>query len=351
MDLATTLTPTSRGTDVSLTELDVRSNTWRLVYAEYLAGLTPQTRRVYQPKIDYFFGWASRLDGLTPVRTPADVTRPHGVAFRQHLENRIGRGGKPMAASTVALYLTAVSAFLDHCTVPFDTSGTALLLANPISKVPRPKVEPYSSVRKLAWGDYCRLWETIAKDKSEAGLRDFALLVVYTMTGRRREEIASLRGQDFEETHDGQILYHYTGKGGKSRKRLLPPPARRAIDDYLSATGRAELSGLADDDPVFLSTRGPKAGKALASDGILRMLKSRARKAGIDPKRVLAHGLRHTYAETRWRARMDLQALSKSLDHSSIATTGRYMAAHNGEEDNHWQAQWNLLPGAFDQSE
>lgn len=323
---------------------------WTLALGEYLANLKPATRRAYRPKLELFFGWV----GLTPDR----VLSAHVTAFRTYLETGGGRSGKPLSAASIGLHLAALSSFFAFLGRPRGAMGGALVVANPCSFVDRPTVEAYANPRKLSRSRFEAILEHLDRLQNVTALRDRALLLTYVFTMRRRAEIAALRGRDLDVLEEdrhvsdggqtrslpaGTVLYSYVGKGSKSRKRQLPPPAADAINRYLAAAGRGSLAELADDAPIFTSTRGRTAGAALTADGILRILKARAREAGVDPARIKTHGLRHLGAELRREGGATIEDVSALLDHSDLAVTTRYLKRLTGEVDASWEGVARVL--------
>jgi integrase len=65
-------------------------------------------------------------------------------------------------------------------------------------------------------------------------------------------------------------------------------------------------------------------GGRLTEAYIRRLMPRLAKKVGI-PKRVHAHGLRHTHAAELRSEGIDIGIISKQLGHRSIATTARYL--------------------------
>ena len=122
--------------------------------------------------------------------------------------------------------------------------------------------------------------------------------------------------------------FRYRGKGGKSGRRELPQAVARALLDYLRDTGRLDTIG--PDDPLWLphGTGGVKrADGALTSNAIYRRLKHYARLAGIDPRTLSLHGLRHTGAKLRRQVGAGIEEVQRFLDHTSVATTQIYLRA------------------------
>ena len=55
------------------------------------------------------------------------------------------------------------------------------------------------------------------------GLRDRAIILTLTLTGRRRSEVMNLKAGDISQSE--RLSYKYRGKGGNQAKRELPRPA------------------------------------------------------------------------------------------------------------------------------
>jgi integrase len=91
------------------------------------------------------------------------------------------------------------------------------LLARP----KRPKPYQSGSTKSLTDEEMNRLLASV-KSRADAGSvtakRDYALLLLYFLTGLRRRELISLRGTDVQLKEQGLIL-KYLRKGGKYRAR------------------------------------------------------------------------------------------------------------------------------------
>lgn len=102
---------------------------------------------------------------------------------------------------------------------------------------------------------------------------------------------------------------------GKQRTVFLPGKLRKLLAAYLRKQGKA--SG-----PVFTT----RSGKPLDRSNIWRDMKSLCAAAGVDPKKVFPHNLRHLFARTFYAIDHDLSRLADILGHSNISTTRIYTA-------------------------
>ena len=112
------------------------------------------------------------------------------------------------------------------------------------------------------------------------------------------------------------------GKGGKERVWPLPAAAREALGVWLDSRRGAGLLA----EPLFTSLRpGRDAARRLGVRDIRRVLKARARRAGI-ADRVHPHRLRHSYATHLLDMGADLREIQELLGHASLSTTEKYTA-------------------------
>lgn len=102
---------------------------------------------------------------------------------------------------------------------------------------------------------------------------------------------------------------------GKRRTVFLPGKLRKLLTVYLRK--QHKTSG-----PVFTT----RSGKPLDRSNIWRDMKSLCASAGVDPKKVFPHNLRHLFARTFYAIDHDLSRLADILGHSSISTTRIYTA-------------------------
>ena len=151
---------------------------------------------------------------------------------------------------------------------------------------------------------------------SQKGRRDSALLEFLYGTGARVSEAVDL---DLGVLDLEDKIAIVTGKG--SKQRLIPlgtqavAAMQRWLPERLSLLKRSE-SG----DPVFLNLRGSR----LSRQGAFDVVKANAARAGIDPKKVSPHVLRHSAATHMVEAGADLRTVQEILGHATISTTQIY---------------------------
>ena len=146
-------------------------------------------------------------------------------------------------------------------------------------------------------------------ERSEAGLRDHALLELLYATGLR---VAECCGLDLDDVDRRRGAVRVMGKGGKERVVPAGDTALEALDAWLSVRGEGRGA-------LFTNLRGGRLG----TRSVHRIVKRRARAAGID-RRVTPHTLRHACATHMLGEGADLRLIQELLGHSRLSTTQRY---------------------------
>lgn len=118
---------------------------------------------------------------------------------------------------------------------------------------------------------------------------------------------------------------------GKVRVILLPSPLRKKLLHY--CRNRKIQSG-----PIFLS----RQGRPLHRRQIWEAMKRLSVRAGVDPRKVFPHNLRHLFARTFYKASRDIALLADVLGHSSIETTRIYLVT-TGAEHAWWMNRLGLV--------
>ena len=100
---------------------------------------------------------------------------------------------------------------------------------------------------------------------------------------------------------------------GKRRTVFLPEKLRKPLKRYLKKQKRTT-------GPVFVT----KSGRPLDRSNIWRDMKALCGNAGVSPKKVFPHNLRHLFARTFYSIEKDLSRLADILGHTNISTTRIY---------------------------
>jgi integrase/recombinase XerD len=129
-----------------------------------------------------------------------------------------GLSGRRPSAVTIGARIACLSSFY-HFLIRMS-----IVHANPCDQLERPRIQQ-SPPRGLSAEEIRRLLAVIPDTPS--GLRDRAIILTLTLTGRRRSEVINLVAGDISTS--GGLFYTYRGKGGKSGRRELPRPAFDAI--------------------------------------------------------------------------------------------------------------------------
>lgn len=111
------------------------------------------------------------------------------------------------------------------------------------------------------------------------------------------------------------------GKGGKERLVPLGAPAREAIKAYMTVRPRF-LPPSERAQRFLFPSRGVEG--HLTRRRVAQLLKDLAVKAGVDPRKLSPHVLRHAFASHLVAHGADLRSVQQLLGHADIATTQIY---------------------------
>jgi integrase/recombinase XerD len=241
-------------------------------------------------------------------------------ALRDYLADLDARGFK---SSSVARRLSAIRhlfRFLLHERIRSD--DPAAILSGPKRGRGLPKVLSISDVDRLlvrakALTDAP---EASASQRLRA-LRMYCLLEVLYATGLRVSELVALPLS--ASRRDARMIV-VRGKGNKERLVPLNEPSRQAMADYLAAT-EALKQEKKNGGPVskWLFSSFGESGH-LTRQHFARDLKELAATAGLAPRLVSPHVLRHAFASHLLHNGADLRIVQTLLGHTDISTTQIY---------------------------
>jgi len=238
----------------------------------------------------------------------AHLGKPIGDATLEELELYTAQlRADGLAGATIARRTAAARSFFRH---------QQLLGArddNPAAGVALPRRER-PLPRTLSPGEAERLIDAATGTQPRA-LRDQALVELLYGAGLRVSEAMGLEkaGVDLEDR-----LVRVIGKGSKERVVPIGRHAAEALRRYLSR-GRPYLDTRHRPE-LFLNARGGPLTRA----GAFLILRKLAEKAGLDPRRVHPHLLRHSFATHLLEGGADLRSVQEMLGHADLSTTELY---------------------------
>lgn len=162
--------------------------------------------------------------------------------------------------------------------------------------------------------------------------RDYALLLLYVLTGVRRQELILLRGRDVELRDDALVINGRVKGGDYVGREVRDPAVRSALLDYFGAGSRPDVLG--SERPLW--TRHDRAGKPgapLTSHAFALNMKVYAGEAGI--KDFHLHRTRHTFARLIAERTGSIVETQDALGHKNAATTRVYVRRIAVKRDKH----------------
>lgn len=182
-----------------------------------------------------------------------------------------------------------------------------LKLVNPHLPARLPKVMSEAQVEALL---------AVPDIETPLGLRDRAMLETLYATGLRVSELVHLK---LHEVGMNEGIVRVMGKGSKERLVPLGEEALDWIARYRNGA-RADLLRGQQSDALFVTRRGG----AMTRQMFWNLVKRHALIAGIDPRRLSPHVLRHAFATHLLNHGADLRVVQLLLGHADISTTQIY---------------------------
>ena len=254
---------------------------------------------------------ASSGQGFAGVKTQS---------LRDYLADLDARGFKPSSAARRLSAMRHLFRFLLNERIRSD--DPAAILSGPKRGRGLPKVLSIADVDRLL---------TRAKALTEATeasalqrlrtMRSYCLLEVLYATGLRVSELVALPSS--AARRDARMIV-VRGKGNKERLVPLNEPSRQAMADYLAAMEALKpekKKNAASSKWLF-----PSFGESghLTRQHFARDLKELAASAGLAPRLVSPHVLRHAFASHLLHNGADLRIVQTLLGHTDISTTQIY---------------------------
>jgi site-specific recombinase XerD len=275
-----------------------------LVELKYTKDWTPKTTRWYRERLGAFVRWCNEQHITELEQLTAPLIRRY-IAYVQTRPSE--KSGQPLDSFTVHSHVRAIRTLL------FWAASEELIDEHLPKKIKLTKCE--QKVLKILEDKQLDLLFAAAK-KTQAPLRDTALVALLLDTGCRASELCGLTLDDVHFDHDAVwLLVH--GKGRKDRPVGLGKRSGMALHRYIKRERRSDLPY------VFIGKRGQLKPSGL--DQLLYRLKEAAGAQHFEGVSVGAHRWRHTHAVMSLEAGTDVYVLSKQMGHADIGVTTNYL--------------------------
>lgn len=276
----------------------------RLRFVEYFTAniRNTGTREVYARAIKCFLDWCyvrgCHLEGINPIIV---------AAYIEMLECRL-------QPPTVRMHLAAIRKLFDFLVVG------QIIPMNPAASVRGPKHVVKKGKTPVLTADEARELLDAIDVKTVSGLRDRAMIGVMVFSFARVSAVVGMNVEDYF-AQGRRMWFRYREKGGKAHD----VPAHRTAEDYLDAY--IDTAGIQADAhaPLFRTVdcrRRLTVGRMRRGD-VLRMIKRRARRAGI-VSRVCCHTMRATGITSYLANGGTIEHAKNIANHESIRTTKLY---------------------------
>lgn len=258
--------------------------------------MSANTRQAYASDLTQY---ASTLNQLG-VEDWNDVTRSHIV---KHIEE-LSQAGR--ASSSLRRAVSSIRMFHHHLKMTgVTTNDPSLYLETPKAEKQLPDTWSQQEVERLL---------DSVPTSDPLSLRDRAMLELLYGTGMR---VSELLGLDLDDLQFELGYLQCEGKGERARIIPVSSVAQGFVERYIQQA-RNGLGGR-ETKALFLNGRGGR----LSRQGFWKMIKRRAKLAGID-KEITPHVLRHSFATHLLENGADLRAIQQMLGHADLATTQVY---------------------------
>jgi integrase/recombinase XerD len=204
-----------------------------------------------------------------------------------------------MSLSSKALSQSILSSLFSHL------MNSGYISRNPVKFTTRIKVPQEILSKTLDEEQILRLIEAPKK------IRDSLIIEFMYLTGLRVSEVVSLKWSQFKEG-EKSVKISIIGKGNKARVIQI------------SKEFNLKLNSLKKKNSIYVFESQKGQNRPLDTSSVLKLIKSAAKKAKIN-QLVTPHTLRHTHATLSLKKGAPIHLVKKSLGHSSLTTTEKYL--------------------------
>ena len=181
---------------------------------------------------------------------------------------------------------------------------------------------PRRQARPLGVAEIRRIVTCVDRDTPK-GARDAAIILLGFASALRRSELTGLTLTDIEAKPAGLLLTVRRSKTDPDGRGQVVGVAhgQHALTDPVAALAAwISVRGSAP-GPLFTSLRhGKVTGEPISGEAVARMLRSRARAAGLSTERITGHSLRAGHATTAALAGVGLDRIAAQTRHRRLST-------------------------------
>jgi integrase len=276
----------------------------------------PATREAYDSDWKDFAAWCA-FRGACPLPAHPGVV----AAYLSHLptaaQKRRGRTVIGMKASTIARRCAAIAdrhrmAGIEP--IPTQAEGVRAVMRGIRRTIGTAREQKTAATAAIVRDMMNRCPDTVI------GLRDRALLSFGLASAMRRSELCALQVADLSETPDGLrvlIRRSKTDQEGQGQEIAVPRGLKlcpvASLQAWLQA---AEITTGHVFRPV--AKGGLVSPEALRPDGLARIIKRLAARAGLDPKGFAGHSLRSGFVTSAVESNAPLMKIAEQTRHKSL---------------------------------
>lgn len=239
------------------------------------------------------------------VLDAAKVNRTNVMAYVYELQKQ------HKAGATVSRNIASIRSFFQFL------QRKGVVTENPAADLELPKVE--KKVPEILSLEKVELLLEQPGGDEDKEIRDKAMLELLYATGIRVTELISLKVEDIN------LPLEYIHCGSDAKGRIIPigAQAKLSLRRYMEKV-REHMVSKPEEDVLFVNCNG----KPMTRQGFWKIIKSYAKKAGIEEE-ITPHMLRHSFAAHLIENGADLRSVQEMLGHSDISTTQIYTKLTN----------------------
>jgi integrase/recombinase XerD len=280
---------------------------------------SPHTREAYRRDVGQWLSWCSE-HGLDPLQVRFTDVNSWGRALEG------GDEGKPLAATTVARKMSAISSWYAFLV------KLGALPANPAAASDRPEVDrDFSATVAFTHEDAAKMLGCAQRGDKWIGPVAHVLATWLVEMGTRASETVAVQVSDLGHDRGFRIVAMRNMKGGRSRIRVIPQPLALLLEEFLQwrvATERvADVSEL--EGALFVN----EYGNSLTRKDVGRFVRRLAKEAGlVNADKITPHSFRHAWNQMARRRGAALEDRQFAMGHRDPRTTRRYDQADQALE-------------------